>query len=183
MDNGLEDDNATQPTMQQIPGVKGHPQQGDQGIITAGHEHQSHEINRGHGACAVPHHSRNGMLVLTVGYGDDTQNDIHDDDADDEQGMEATGQSTKVDGARQLELLVMAVAEEGRIDDVVLDLGEGVVRREEVPLTVIGEAGQTTQMGVETMGQLPDVDEGRDAPENEDGDASEVIVEYLMEGP
>ena len=169
--------------MQQVPGVKGHAQQGDQRVVTAGHEHQSHQIDGSHGTRTIPHRTRNGMLVLAIGHRDHTQNDIHDHNPHDQKGMEATGQGTEVDCRRQLPLLVMAVAEEGRVDDMVLDLGEGVMGREEVALTVIGEAGQATQMGVEPMGQLPDVDEGRDAPENEDGDASEVIVEHLLEGP
>ena len=97
--------------------------------------------------------------------------------------MEATGQGSKIDGPRELELLVVTTAEQGGVDDVVLDFGQGAMGREEVALTVIAEAGETAQVGEEAMGELPDVDEGRDAAQDQNGGAGEVIVEHFMKGP
>ena len=77
----------------------------------------------------------------------------------------------------------MTTAEQGGVDDVVLDFGQGAMGREEVTLTVIAEAGETAQVGEEAMGELPDVDEGRDAAQDQNGGAGEVIVEHFMKGP
>lgn len=66
---------------------------------------------------------------------------------------------------------------------MVLDFGQGAVGREEVTLAVIAEAGETAQVGKEAMGKLPDVDEGGDAAQDQDGGAGEFIVEHFMEGP
>ena len=97
--------------------------------------------------------------------------------------MEATGQGSKIDGPRELELLVVTTAEQGGVDDVVLDFGQGAMGREEVALTVIAEAGETAQVGEEAMGELPDVDEGGDAAQDQDGGAGEFIVEHFKKGP
>ena len=54
--------------------------------------------------------------------------------------MEATGQSSKIDSPRELELLVVTTAKQGGVDDVVLDFGQGAVGGKEVTLAVIAEA-------------------------------------------
>lgn len=141
MSQSLEDDNTTQPTVQQVPSIKGNTQQSNQWVIPASHEHQGHQVDSGHGSSPVAHHTRDGMLIFAIGKGDHAADDIHHDNTHNEKGVKATGQCAKVDGAGQLHLLVMAVAEQGSIDDMVLDLGEGVMGRQEVPLAVIGEAG------------------------------------------
>ena len=97
--------------------------------------------------------------------------------------MEATGQSSKIDSPRELELLVVTTAKQGGVDDVVLDFGQGAVGGKEVTLAVIAEAGETAQVGEEAMGELPDVDEGGDAAQDQDGGAGEFIVEHFMKGP
>ena len=160
MSQSLEDDNSTQPTMQQVPGIKGHAQQRNQWVIPTSHKHQSHQVDGGHGSRPVAHHTRDGMLILAIGKSDRAADNVHHDNTQNEKGVKATGQCAEVDGAGQLHLLVMAVAEQGCIDHMVLDLGKRVMGRQEVPLTVIGEAGQSTQMSVEPMRHLPDVDDG-----------------------
>lgn len=183
MSQRLEHHNPTQPPMQQVPGIKRHAQQRNQRVIATGHQHQSHQIDRSHGPGPIAHHPRYGMLILPIRHRNHTNHHIHNHDAQNQKRMEATGQGPEIDGARQLQLLVVAVAEKGGVDDVVLEFGKGAVGGQEVALMGVGEGGETTQMGEEAMGELPAVDEGSEEAEDEDGDAGEVVVEHFVEGP
>lgn len=183
MRNGFEHNNAPQPPMQQVPGIKRYPKQGDQRVIATSHQHQRHEIDSGHGTSPVPHHAGDGMLIATVRNGNHTHRDIHHHNPDNQEHMKPRGQCAKVDSARELEFTVMTPPDQRRVDDVVLDLGEGAIGREKVALAVVGETGETAEMSREAMGELPDVDEGGHETKDEDSDASEVIVEGFMEGP
>lgn len=79
--------------------------------------------------------------------------------------METAGQRAHVDGARQLELPVVAVPKERRIDDVFLDLRESGMGRCEVALTVIVEACQSSHVAGEAKPHLPNVHECCEAAE------------------
>lgn len=123
------------------------------------------------------------MFILPIRHRNHTNHHIHNDNAQNQKRMKATGQGPEIDGARQLQLLVVTVAEKGGVDDVVLEFGKGAVSGQKVALMGVGEGGETTQMGEEAMGKLPAVDEGSEQAEDEDGDAGKVIVEHFVEGP
>ena len=123
------------------------------------------------------------MLIATVRNGNHTNRDIHHHNPDNQEHMKPRRQCAKVDSARELEFTVMTPPDERRVNDVVFDLGEGAMGREKIALAVVGETGETAEMGREAMRELPDVDEGGHKTEDKDSDASEVIVEGFMEGP
>lgn len=177
--DGFADDDAREPTVDEVEGVKGHLEQLDQGVVPPGREHEGNEIDGGHGAGTVSDDAGDSVLVFMVGNGDDAEDDVHDDDADQDQGVEATGQGAKVDDGGELELLVVTAAQHGGIDEMALDLGKSAVGGDEVALSVIVEAGESSQMGVDAEASLPEVDEGGHQAENEQTPAGEVIVQTL----
>ena len=53
MDDNFHHDDASEPTMQEIPGIKRYVEGLDQGIISTGNDDEGHEINDGHGTRSV----------------------------------------------------------------------------------------------------------------------------------
>lgn len=160
MGDRLQDDNASEPAVNQIEGVKRHLKQGDQGIVPAGHEHHRDKVHCGHGSGAVADQARNRGLLGPIGYCNNAKDDVHDDDAHQDEGMEPTGQRAHVDSSGELKLAVVAGTEQRGIDDMVVDFREHAVGVNEIPLAFIVETCQSPHMTGKTMPHLPDINEG-----------------------
>ena len=109
--NGFKHNNASQPPMQQVPGIKRHPKQGDQRVVATSHQHQRHEIDSGHSTSAIPHHAGDGMLIAPVRHGNHTNRDIHHHNSNNQEHMEPRRQCAKVDSGGKLEFAVMTPPE------------------------------------------------------------------------
>lgn len=95
--------------------------------------------------------------------------------------MKAAGQRPHVHSAGELELAVVSSAEQRRIDQVVLQPGQGQIWKDEVALGVVGETGQPSDMVREAEGELPDVDRCGHESQNEERDAGQSVVEDIVD--
>ncbi|GMG30036.1 unnamed protein product [Aspergillus oryzae var. brunneus] len=97
MGKRLTDDDPGKPAVDQVIGVEGYLEQFDQGIVSAGQQHERNQIHRGHGAGAVSDDPSNRILLFLVRNSHNTNGHVHGDNADQDKGMEATGQGAHVD--------------------------------------------------------------------------------------
>lgn len=181
MNHRLDNHNPAQPSVDEIPRIKGNMEESNQWVVPASHEHKRNQVDSSHCARTIPDHAAEGLFILPVRKGDHAEHSVHRDDSKDDESMKAAGQIAHIDSSRQLEFAVVPNSKQRSIDQVVLDLSKRLICRREVPLLSIVEARQTPEMPGEAKSQLPDIHESGHAAEDQERDACQVIVEHLVE--
>ena len=109
--NSFENDDAAEPSMEQVECVEGDAENVDQRIVARGHEEEGDHVGHGENACAVAEGPAGLIKGLGPGNVDDREDGVEGEVRDEEDELQARGQCADVDGAAELELAVVALAE------------------------------------------------------------------------
>lgn len=139
MGNRLEHDDAAHPAMEEVERVERHAQKRDQRVVTAREGEQGDHVDDGEIASAVADEGANLAERPRVVDGDDAKSDIGRKVAQEEGELQACRESAHVEGAAELELAIVTLAEDGSILDVALEPRIGMVWDGEVALCVVVE--------------------------------------------
>lgn len=181
MSQGFENNDPGEPAMNQVESIEWNLQKGNQGVVSPSQQDERNQVNGGHGASPVPDDPSDGIFLGSVGDGNNTQGHVHDNDTDEEEGVETAGESTHVDGPRQLEFPVVSIPEQRGVDNVVLDFCERPGGRHEIALMSIVEACQLSQMAGEAEPCFPGKNDDNHQAQGHEGVPCEVIVQDLIE--
>ena len=176
MSNDLQEYNTGQPAVNEIERGIRNTQERDQGIVPSSKQHQRDQIDRGDCAGTIPDDTSSRRLLCAIGSGNGTEHDIHGHDAHQDQRVQATGQGSHVDDGRQLELLVVTITEQGRIDEVLLDSGWPAVGRDKVPLSIATQTRQLSDVAVEALVKLVYQDDGSHEAEDQERQTGQIIL-------
>jgi hypothetical protein len=157
--------------MEEVERVEGHAEEADERVVPARHEEERDHVD--HGKVSGPVPDELGNVVERPGEvdGHDAKGHIGREVAEQEDELHAGGQRAGVDGRAELELAVVALAEDGRVLDIPLEPRVRLAGDREIPLRVVVEACDGPD--------IPDQD-GRDPPDEQDDGNDAQHEEQIM---
>jgi hypothetical protein len=106
----------------------------------------TYHVDNGQDTRTVSELLANGGEVARPVNADDAEGDVGAKVEGQEDELQTGGQSTNVDGRRELDLLVVALATDGCVPDVLLEAGKRPRRHSKVSLGVVVEAGDVAHV-------------------------------------
>lgn len=181
MGDGLEDDNAREPTMKEIQGIERQPQERNQGIVSTGQEDERNQVDGSHGAGSIPDDAGYGTFGLTEGSFNDAEGDIEGHQGRETDCLKTTRKGAHADGTGQLEFAVVSSAEQRGVDDMLLQPGHPVIPSSKVPLRIIVETGEASEVGGDANRRLPQEEKSGRSGHHRQGEMSVVELESVVE--
>lgn len=140
--NGFKDSDSSEPTVDKVHGVERDSGELDDGVVASGEKEQRNHVHDRHDTGTVAELCSRGVIALFPIDPPDAEANIGSEVAHEQESLESAGESSNVDGRRELELAVVTCAEQGGVQTMLSEGGEEAVWRCEVPLGVVIQAGQ-----------------------------------------
>lgn len=144
---GLEDDNATNPTVDQVEGVERDARDLDEGVVAASQQEEREHVHDAQHTGTVA--ELTGSTLAAEVDVDDGEGDVHARVQDQVDGLQTAGEGANVDGRGQLVLTVVTLAEQGRVKQVGLEPSVPPVGGGEVALVGVVQAGNSSDVAHE----------------------------------
>lgn len=119
--DGLEDDDASEPSVDQVVGVKGDAQKRDQRVVSTSEEEERDHVNDGQDACSVPDKTSNTLPLIAEINVDDAEGDVGRKIGDEEEQLETSRESSNVYGRAHLYLAVVSLSEDRGVEEMLLE--------------------------------------------------------------
>lgn len=155
MGEGLDDDDASNPAVEQVVRVVGNASQFEQDVVTASQQEESEHVHDGKVSGAVAEHLGNGHGAAPVDE-DDAKGNVHAHVGGNVNGLQAVRQRANVDGRGELVLAVVTGPEERRVKQISLELSIVLVGGVKVTLVGIVQTGDSTDVASKGDADKPD---------------------------
>lgn len=148
MSESLKNDDAANPAVDKVEGVERDASDLDEGVVATSEEEEREHVHDTQDTGAV---TELGCSALRAPVDeDDGEGNVHASVASKVDGLKTAGQSTNVDGRRQLVLTVVTGAEQRRVEQVALEPSVPPVGLGEVALLGVVQAGNATDIANES---------------------------------
>jgi hypothetical protein len=176
--NSFEDHDARNPSVIKVPGVEGQPQERYEGVVTTRQNHQGNQIGCGKSPRPISQQRSKRSIPFAERDMQDTERDIHGNQPGQTECLESTRKSAHTDGARELKLPLVTVAEQRRVDDILLEPGYAEIVPNKVSLSLTTQTVETTKVSGHESDSPPDeVQDNRTSH----GNQGEVSVVHLQD--
>lgn len=176
MDERLEDDDTSQPSVEEVEGVERDAEELDERVVAAGKDEQRNHVDDGQISGAVSDEGGDGLEGPGKVDGDDAKGDIGGKVGHEEDELEPRGKCPDVDGRAELELAVVALAQDGRVLEVLLEECPLLVANGKVPLRVVVEARHGPHISDQDGREPPDGEHHRDGAQDDE----QVLRHHLI---
>lgn len=176
MGNTFQHHDAAQPAVKKVESVERHAKEVDEWVVPAGHEEEWNHVDHREIAGPVPHEGADHLERAREVDGSDAECHIRREVADEEKELHPRGQCADVEGRAELELAVVALAEDRRVHDVLLEPRVVLGRLGEVPLGVVVQACDGPDIPNEERGDPPDEQGGPDDAQDEE----KIVRKHLV---
>lgn len=137
---------------------------------------RAYHVDDGKNARPVPEPRSSGSKLLLEGNPDKAKGDVGGKVTHEEDELEPRGQGPHVDGGAHLDLAVVPLAEDGRIQGVALYEGQLRVWEGKVPLLVVVEAHHGADLLDGLIVETPDDEDEADGADDDHEVVGEVLV-------
>lgn len=138
MCNSLEDYNSSEPAMDQVHSVERDTGKLHDGVVATSQEEERNHVDNSHDARTAEEFASTCREAAVVDL-PDTETNVDRKVAHEEESLQTARKRSDSNGGRELELAVMASAEERGIKAVLLEFGVGSIGDGEVPLGFVVE--------------------------------------------
>lgn len=121
MGEGLQSHDAAQPSVEEVERVERDAEKVDERVVPARHQEKRDHVDHGKITSPVPHKGGNLLQRPRVVNRDYAKRDVGRQVAEEEDQLHPRGQRSDVEGRAELELAVVALAENRRILHILLE--------------------------------------------------------------
>lgn len=122
MNNRFDNDNAADPSVHKIVGIKGDTQQRNEWVVSTSQDKQGNHVQKGQVSRSASKLSDQRCFVVGTIIQDRAVGHLAEKVACQQHCVEPGGQSAHIDSLGQLELAVVPFASQGCVEDMLLDV-------------------------------------------------------------